>query len=246
MANHDKRRAREAQTATPAAPASGATDDALLPGMPPPPALALAEPAAPYVGRGASANADGDYDPDESDDDVATGNVTVAAPAATPADVAKINGKPLQVTMEEMAYAPVSREAYWAGVTDDCPLSQIAAGGITFCKRTEMPRESTADEIESYPIPGSKVFLSEEGVNRVLRAIKTLGVVATRDTEDGDRVERANIEKLTPGMAPAAGYVWLAPIARDAQIGLGLPTPAPLLKIDRKRLATMLDGPRAM
>lgn len=134
----------------------------------------------------------------------------------------------LSLVLDELKYAPVLRRPYWAGVLKDCPVEQIAAGGVMFCTKTEMPSVTRTGDYESYPIPGSVVFLSADEVQRVLASMSRLGIVAVRSA-DGD-VERASVERLEPGMEPAARYCWLAPIGEGVVPGHGMPLPPPLLR----------------
>lgn len=126
------------------------------------------------------------------------------------------------ISIPKVEYRPVDTKTYWIGVLPSCPVDHVACGGVTFQKQT-VTRNPLAQEdvgmadFPSYPRPGGYAHLSDADVNVILERIARLGIHVGYD-ENGSMI-RASVDRLMPGMIPAACYCWIAEINPDDDIG---------------------------
>lgn len=84
--------------------------------------------------------------------------------------------------------SPATERLYHIGLTRDCPVDNVTAGGQALCKMTEIVSFNRAGETKRNEGPGQTVSLTDEQVKRMVEAVDRLSVRTTKHgrTEDSE------------------------------------------------------------
>lgn len=106
-----------------------------------------------------------------------------------------------------------NRREYWCGVTEDCPLKDLYAGGIDFPKYTEKVTGGIGNTIRTRK-KGIIHFLSDKQVDRIREMIsrKVIRMKLINKEEQGDVYNTNNRAYFRdPADQPAAAFVYMIP-----------------------------------